>query len=231
MRITSIVEHPRKPGRYVVDLDGREGAVLSAEWVAELKLRIGAELSEPQLDALRRASAEVALLDRALNLLAHRARSARELRRRLRERDAPDALVDATIARLEQLGLVNDADYARQVARSKVVGQGASKRRVRQELFKRGVAGELADDAIAQVYEEESVEPGELAERAARKRLKALGGLDPATRRRRLYAFLARRGYEADEIRAAMDAVLAEGSDDADGGAGTDGDAWDAGEP
>jgi regulatory protein len=215
--ITSITEHPRRKGRYVVDVDGREAAVLTAETLSTLGARVGAALGEAQLEALRQASAEVAVLDRALNLLAHRARSARELRRRLLQKGEPPALIDAALERLERMGLIDDAEYARQVARSKVMAQGASKRRVRQELFKRGVASELADAAIEEVYEDEAVDPGEIVERAARKRLQALGGLDPETRRRRLYGFLARRGYESDEIRAAMQTVLGEADVEGDG--------------
>lgn len=212
MPVTAITEHPRRKGRYVVDVDGREEAVVTAEALVEVGVRVGVQLSEGQREALRAATAEASLLDRALGLLGHRARSTRELKRRLKEKGEPsEAAIDAVIARLERAGLVNDADFARQVARSKVVGQGASKRRARQELFKRGVGRDVADEAIAQVYEDESVEPMELAERAARKRLKSLAGLDSATRRRRLYGFLARRGYESDEIRSAMDAVLGRG--------------------
>jgi regulatory protein len=214
--VTSITEHPRRKGRYVVDVDGREAAVLTAETLSTLGVRVGAALGEAQFEALRQASAEVAVLDRALNLLAHRARSARELRRRLVQKGEPPALIDAALERLERMGLIDDAEYARQVARSKVMAQGASKRRVRQELFKRGVSSDLADAAIDEVYEDEAVDPGEIVERAARKRLKALAGLDPETRRRRLYGFLARRGYESDEIRAAMATVLGEA--DADDG-------------
>ena len=52
-----------------------------------------------------------------------------------------------------------------------------------------------------------SVAGREVVERAARKKLRALAPLDPAVRRRRLYAFLARRGYDGEDIRRAMDAV------------------------
>lgn len=209
MIITAITEHPRRKGRYVVDADGREVGVLTADSLVALGVRVGAGLEGAQLAAIQAASAEVAVMDRALNLLEHRARSARELRRRLIQKGEPALLVEAALERLTRMGLIDDAEYARQVARSTAVVRGASKRRVRQELFKRGVASELADAAIAQVYADESVDAAEIVERAARKRLKALSGLDPETRRRRLHAFLARRGYESDEIRATLERVLA----------------------
>ena len=61
--------------------------------------------------------------------------------------------------------------------------------------------------AIGTVFDEEQIDEGAIVEAAARKRMRSLGTLDPVIRRRRLYAFLARRGFDADDIRRAMDAV------------------------
>ena len=57
------------------------------------------------------------------------------------------------------------------------------------------------------VFEEEGVDQRAVVEEAARRKLRSLLKLDPAVRRRRLYAFLARRGYDGDDIRNAMAAV------------------------
>jgi regulatory protein len=107
-----------------------------------------------------------------------------------------------------------------------VLGAGHSKRRVQQELFKRGVEREAIDGVVEEVFVDEAVDETELVEQAARKKLRTLERLDPAVRRRRLYAFLARRGYQGDAIRAVMARVLAPGEaaglDDEDG-AGDDG--------
>ncbi len=111
------------------------------------------------------------------------------------------------ITKLRDAGLVDDADFARQVARSKVSG-GASKRRVQQELFKRGVERDVADEAVSEVLADENVDMVAVAERVARKRLPSLASADPQSRRRRLYAFLARRGHDSETIRTVMDRVL-----------------------
>ena len=39
--VTQITEHPRKPGRYIIDVDGREYAIVTAEAIAETKTRVG----------------------------------------------------------------------------------------------------------------------------------------------------------------------------------------------
>jgi regulatory protein len=83
------------------------------------------------------------------------------------------------------------------------------------------VARDTASSAVEEVWEEEEVDQAGAAIQLARKRAASLGGLDPLARRRRLYGFLARRGYEADEIRAAL-AVVLRGDGDAGDVAGDD---------
>ena len=206
--ITGIVESTRKEGRYVVAVDGRPAHTVSLDIIDQLKLCVGGAVDAAGEAALEGAAAALQTYDRALNLLAFQARSARDLRRKLVQKGEPAEHVERAIERLTAQGLLDDAQFARQLARSKVASQGASRRRLQQEMFKRGVAREVADEAIAEVYEDEQVDEGVLVEEVARKKLRSLAKLDPEARRRRLYAFLARRGYEGEAIRRAMRAVL-----------------------
>jgi len=146
--------------------------------------------------------------DRALDLLEARARGVTELRRLLIQKGEPQPDVDDAIARLQRSGLLDDAVFARQFARSKALAAGLSRRRLQQELTKRGVAREVSDAAIDEVFEEEGVDDSASIERVARKRMKTLDKLDLSTQRRRLYAFLARRGYDSDDITRVTDALL-----------------------
>jgi len=206
--ITGIVESTRKEGRYVVAVDGRPAHTVSLDIIDQLKLCVGGAVDAAGEAALEGAAAALQTYDRALNLLAFQARSARDLRRKLVQKGEPAEHVERAIERLTAQGLLDDAQFARQLARSKVASQGASRRRLQQEMFKRGVAREVADEAIAEVYEDEQVDEGVLVEEVARKKVRSLAKLDPEARRRRLYAFLARRGYEGEAIRRAMRAVL-----------------------
>ena len=197
--ITQITEHPRKAGRYVIDVDGKQFAVVTADALAATKARIGVVVDDRLAAHLNEANELTAAYDRALNLLAFRARSARELQRRLVQKGVTAERADRVIAKLREAGLIDDADFARQLARSKM-SVGASRRRVHQELFKRGVAREVADEAVEQVVEEDGLSDAESIERIARKKWRTLDGLDEPMRRRRLFAFLARRGFDSDEV-------------------------------
>jgi regulatory protein len=147
------------------------------------------------------------LYDRALNYLALRARSTAELRRRLLDKGADSADVEQVLDRLTQQGLLNDTDFARQFARTKLLTAGASRFRIARELTRKGVSREVADRAVQTLVEEEGVDPSAAIRRVAEKKWRTLAGLDDATARRRLYAFLARRGFNPDEIRSVMHSI------------------------
>jgi regulatory protein len=152
--------------------------------------------------------------DRALDMLEARSRGVVELRRLLLRKGEPETDVDAAIERLKASGLLDDTNFARQLTRSKAVGAGLSRRRIGQELTKRGVSREISDQAIEAVFDEEGIDETESIDRVARKKLRMLTKVDDATRRRRLYAFLARRGYDSDDITRVLQTLLAKSGAD-----------------
>ena len=149
---------------------------------------------------------EKSVYDRALTLLAFRARSVAELRRKLLQADADPGEVEEVLQRLQDQKLLDDHDFAGQFARGKF-GGGVSQRRVVQELGRKGISRDVAQAAIGRLREEEGIDPASGIHAVAARKWAQLGRLDDATRRRRLYGFLARRGFSPDEIRAAMAAV------------------------
>ena len=148
--------------------------------------------------------------DRAVDLLALRPRSVVELRRKLIQKGEPPEAVDAAIERLKGQKILDDDQFARQFARSKVLGAGASRRRIAMELTRKGVDRETANAAIDEMAESEGIDVSAAIHRVAEKKWKALSKLDEATATRRLYAFLARRGFNPDEIRSAMQGLKAD---------------------
>jgi regulatory protein len=204
--ITALTPDPRRAGRIDVAVDGTFAATVLAEVVDRLRLHVGGAY-EPMREAVEAEAALLATWDRATGLLAARARSRVELRRLLLRRGEPAGLVDRVLERLERAGYLDDADFARQFARTRALGRGMSRRRVQQELARRGVAREVADAAIADVFRDEGADEYAAVERLARKKLPGLARLDAPTRRRRLYAFLARRGFEAEDIQRVLRAL------------------------
>ena len=143
----------------------------------------------------------------ALNLLAARPYSTRALQKKLIQKEYPAADADDAIRRLVANGLLDDAKYAEQYARSKMLANGASRRRLSQDLYRKGIKSEVATAAIDTVVADEEIDTAAMIERVARKKLAQLGDLEPLVLRRRLFAFLARRGYDVDEIKRVVSAL------------------------
>jgi regulatory protein len=177
-------------GRSAVSVDGEFWAELDSAVAIESGLREGAAFSWEELDGIRVAGERPLAMTRALNLLGYRARSEGELRERLGRYGYAPETVEAVIGRLGELAYLDDEEFARQRAQEKARKYGP--RRVSADLMKSGVGRELASRAVAEEFEGRS----ELADArsAAARRYNGQGSEAEA---RRVYGFLARRGYSA----------------------------------
>jgi regulatory protein len=177
-------------GRSVVSVDGEFWAELDSAVAIESGLREGAALSWEELDRVRVAGERPLAMTRALNLIGYRARSEGELRERLGRYGYAPETIEAVIGRLGELAYLDDEEFARQRAQEKARKYGP--RRVSADLMKRGVGRELASRAVAEEFEGRS--ELEDARSAAARRYNGEGSEAKA---RRVYGFLARRGYSA----------------------------------
>lgn len=192
---------------------GEASGIVSVEIIGSLGLRIGRELDAPVAERLTTLARQLHVFDRAVGLLAVKSRSARELTIALRRRQYDSRDAEQAVAKLIELGLVDDARYANAVANQKA-SQGTTRRHLTRVLRQRGVSSELADRAIRDAFPEGSVDEKERAIEVARRRMRSLKGLDPAVAKRRLYAFLVRRGYEPATCTAAVRVALDSSDED-----------------
>ena len=213
--ISGIVAAPRHPGRFDVIVDGVPFATLSIDAIECMHLAVGRDVGA-MLERITLAASELRVYDRALDILAFRARSSAELKRALVRKGEEPSLVERAIVRLQEQGILDDAAFAQSFTRAKVLGANQSRRRVQQELVRKGVSRTVSAAAIDVVFEEEGVDASAIVLAAARKKMRLLSALEPAVQRRRLYGFLARRGYDGEDIRHAMDAVGRELEDEHD---------------
>ena len=189
----------QKADRAQIEIAG-EVFIVPPEFVIRANLKEGEELTPDQLRRLEDESNVVRAVDRAILLLSHRARATTELRRRLTRLEIPADAIDEALARLTRLGYLDDTTFARQLVRGRMLASGQSRFRIRSELLRKGVDRATADEAIEHTLEAEDVDERAIIERVAAKKARSLTGLDPHIRRRRLYAFLARRGFAIDDI-------------------------------
>lgn len=143
----------------------------------------------------------------ALRQLTFSARSSHQLREAMVAREVPPEAADEVISRLERVGLIDDAEYAAMLVRTRHAERGLARRALEVELAKKGIAPDIAQDALEQV---DSADESAAAVAIVRKRVASMRGLDGTKRRNRLYGTLARKGYSAGVARAAIDEVLTE---------------------
>ena len=203
--VRELRESPRMPGRYLVVLSDGQKCVVGIEALSEAgATRVGASVDGVQLERLLRASAVTALVDRALNSMARGRRTRRELEMRLR-RVEPDArLVGEALDRLEASGVLSDTEVARAEASARL-RRGEAPARVNQILRRKGVEARGAAEAIAEAVETDGFDEVAACRAQAEKRWRALSKLEPAVARRRLVAFLQRRGFGGGVIRTVLD--------------------------
>lgn len=206
--ITAVTPSPKREGRFDVYVDGAAAGTLSLDAIDRLGMHTGAAVDDRLRAAIADETGALHTYDRALAMLATRARASRELERLLVKKGEPAPYARRAIERLQALGLLDDAAFARQFARAKLAVGGLSRRRLQAELARRGVARDVVDAAIAEMLVEEAVDESAILDRLAARKLRTLRDQSPEVQRRRLYAFLARRGYDPDDVRATVDRAL-----------------------
>jgi regulatory protein len=142
--------------------------------------------------------------ERALRLLAVRPRSRRELETRLRQAGFETAEVEVELLRLEEVGLLDDGAFARELADHHLTVRRSSRRAVAGALAAKGVPRETIDEALAGLEGDET----ERAVEIARDRARRLTSLRPEVAYGRLVSFLARRGYDGGTSRRAARVAL-----------------------
>lgn len=205
--ITAIEKQKRRP-RANVYLDGEYAFSLRFDVAATAKLTVGRELAEEEQRGLEAEDQRQSALEAALRLLAAGPRSEHDLRDRLGRRRgfAPEA-VESAVARMRELGYLDDEAFARLY----VEARGASPR------SKRALAFELGRKGVDRAHVEAALEAhsdADSAYDAAQRRLRALQGADRQTFERRLGNFLASRGFSYGVARATVDRCWQERSEE-----------------
>lgn len=137
----------------------------------------------------------------AFLLLKFRLRSEHEIYQRLKKKKFTEEIINQTVTFLKQKGFINDSLFASAWIESRLK-KPLGARRIRQELNAKGVSEEIIDKELKEAKENYS-EP-EIITNLARMRIVKLKGASPADIKRRLYAYLLRRGFSPEAV---MDVV------------------------
>ncbi|MBF0723260.1 regulatory protein RecX [Sanguibacter inulinus] len=178
------------------------------------------------VSALSHAEKIESARNRALKILTATAKSRHQLEERLLKAGEEPEIVTELLDRLENVGLLDDAQLAAMIVRTRFSERGQTRRAIAQELRRKGIDGEVAEEALAQV--DDADEAGAAVE-VARKKLRQTASLDRPVRIRRALGALGRKGYSSGVAMQAIQSVLAEEPAIPDDGGSTEDDLGDTG--
>ena len=196
MVIQELKPSKRVEGRWLAVLE--DGSILRVgeNEVIVFSLYAGKELSEEEAQKLLNCAKRSALKEKTIELLSRKPQSRKEMERKLEQWEAGEEEIKTICDRMEELGFLDDAQYAQRVVRHYSV-KGFGERKLRDELYRRGIPRELWQQAMEQQQDSENHLDSFIAKKLAGK---------PMDRQnmKKVSDALARRGYRWSEINEAM---------------------------
>lgn len=192
MRIDAISEQPDRAGRYRLSLSDGTTLRLYPQTVADFGLFSGRVLSQQEWESLRQEAGCISARMRSVRIVSASAVSSRDLTRRLVQKGETPEDARQAVAWMEDLGLVDDRETARQVV-SRGLNRGYGKSRLRQMLYEKQIPRELWEEAL-----EDLPEPDEAIQHFLEKRLAP--GAGPKETKKAVDALM-RRGFSWQDIR------------------------------
>lgn len=205
-RITALVPEPSGAGAVRIDVDGERFGSVAVEVVRAERLATGRELDEALLARLAALAEVEATYRTALRAVERRSFARADLGRRLRRKGhAPEAIAVA-LARLAEHGFLDDAAFAANYVETRAA-RGRGPLRLARDLASMGIERSVIDRALA-AHPDGDV-AGDVPRALAAKRAAQLGSLPRHVRRRRVLAYLARRGFSGREVSEMVGKLLA----------------------
>ena len=196
MKIEKIERSKHKQERVLVYLEGGDLLRITESELLHFALYVGLDIDAETVVELQQSGARSETRVRAANMISARPLSRRELTKKLREKGADESDAEETADWLEQIGALNDADYAAMLVRH-YSGAGYGEAKIRDELYRRGVPRGLWEDALAQAGDARETIARVIAQKTKGRAIDEKG-------RKRLSDMLLRRGFSWRDVRAAL---------------------------
>lgn len=194
MLITAI--EPRRKGLSALFIDGEFAMNLDTQTLIENRFDVGREIDDGDLKEITELSNERRAKEKALWLISYRSRSKKELTDKIRL-TCDSAAAEKAVERMEELGLVNDEEYARQYARKLLLQKKMTKRTAVFELSRKGIDKETAEAVLDEIDVDYRENIREIIEKKYR-------NITDEKIKRRAVAALQRLGYGWDDINAVL---------------------------
>lgn len=204
--ITGISPQAKSPLRENIYLNGKFAFGISAEKRFERRLKVGVALTSSEVQEIVQEDQVGKLLNAALNFLSARPRSVKEIKDRLKlkldkgDYVEPVLILDKVVGKLTKMDLLDDLEFSRWWVDQRKRFKPRGERLLRGELHSKGVSREIIDELFF-AYEPSLSE----IEKLAKGKAESLAKLPRVEFQTKLSNFLARKGYDWDEIKSVVD--------------------------
>ncbi len=192
MRITDV--RTTKRGRVALYVEGEFLLSMHPDVFAVSGLSVGSEVDTESLETLSAEAELKKAKEKALNLLSYKEYTTKQLTDRLK-RHTDEESAEQAVARMEELGLLDDDDYAERFARDLSERKKVGSQRIRQEMRQRGLTSEQIEYATSLLRSDPEEKMREIIAR------KYPLAYEDEKVRRRAFSALMRMGYPAAEVR------------------------------
>jgi len=206
-RITALVPEPQGAGSIRIEVDGARFGTLPPEVVREERLRVGSELDDALLAHLAGLAEVEATYRTALRAVERRSFARADLGRRLRRKGHAPEAIERALGRLAEHGFLDDVAFAASYIETRAA-RGRGPLRLARDLAAMGVERSVIDRALV-AHAGSADTAGDIPRVLAGKRAAQLGDLPRQVRRRRVLAYLARRGFSGREVTEMVGKLLA----------------------
>lgn len=205
-QITDISPQKRNKDRVNLFLDGKFAFSISLENLLKKNLKIDTNLSNDEITKLTTAESQQKYLDRVINFLSFRPRSEKEIRDYLAKKISRDSsvsfsqvqnstLIEKIITKLKKYKYIDDMEFAKWWLASRSSSRPKGVHFIKMELSNKGVSRQTIENVLSRAPNQLK-----LAEKAIGKKLKIWKKLQLFEQKRKIYNYLASRGFEQDTI-------------------------------
>ena len=142
----------------------------------------------------------------SLRFLSYRSRSEKEVRDNLLKKKAPQEIIESVITKLKEHKFLNDKEFAEWFIKSRTASRPKAARIIKMELKKKGISQEIIDDLPSTIDDLDS------AKKLIEKKFEKYKSLEKKEVYNKLGGFLARRGFDWDTIKKAIDEEITKNS-------------------
>jgi len=196
MKITKLEKISAKKGTFKVFFDSDENILLSADIVVKFGLNTGVEISAGTYKEVLAADKTYRVVFDALTLVGRRSYSEKSLSDKLLLKGYEPGNIKSAVARLLELGYINDEKYAAAYAKY-LFDKGKGELAVRKELEEKGISKDLINKTLSSLKTQE--EPYEQIIKTIKSKFKNFNANNAGQARRAANYFL-RRGFSSEDI-------------------------------